>query len=202
MANHPQPDTQHIEGVYRLRGGHEMVAEFHFTAAGHFEFGFAYGAVDRVAAGSYIIEEDHIILHSDKTPGKDFTVNRSEHKGEGFTIQISNPNPWLVQNVVGIFKKGDHSDRQMSDDKGIIRSSMTECDSIFVGHTLFPDVMTSIKGPNDKNNNYFDLSLNPSLAYLTFKGIDLRLDKGRIVVVMPWLFETEEAFFEKAGLSD
>lgn len=202
IANHPQSDTQHIEGAYRLRGGHEMVAEFHFTAAGHFEFGFAYGAVDREAQGSYTIEKDRIILHSDKIPGKDFAVNHAEHKGEGFTVQISNPNPWFLQNVVCIFKKGDQSDRQMSDDNGLIHSAMAECDSIFVGHTLFPDVMTVIKDPHDAVNNYFELSLNPSLVYLTFKGISPRLDKGKIIVVMPWLFEMEEAIFEKAGASD
>ena len=201
IANHPQPDTQHIEGAYRLRGGHEMVAEFHFTAAGHFEFGFAYGAVDREANGSYTIDKGRIILHSDKTPGKDFTVNHAEHKGEGFTVQVSNPNPWFMQNVVCIFKKGDQSERQLSDDNGVVHSAMSECDSILVGHTLFPDVMTVIKGSHDTVNNHFELSLNPSLAYLTFKGITPRLDKDRIIVEMPWLFEMEQAVFEKVDAS-
>ena len=197
LTSHPQPETRLLEGVYRLRNDHEMVAEFHFTAAGRFEFAFSYGAVDRGAEGSYTIDNHHIILHSDKTPGKDFDITHSERKGTGFTIQISDPNPWFRRDVICIFKKGDKYDQRVSNEDGIAHSTMTECDSIFVGHNLFPDVMTVIKDPHDTTNNHFELTPNVSLVYLSFKDVSPRIDKDTITVEMPALFGIKEAIFEK-----
>lgn len=197
IAGTATSQAQPLDGVYRLQGAHEMVAEFHFTAGGRFEFGFAYGAVDREAAGTYTIDNDHVILHSNKTPGKDFTVKSRAHKGEGYTVRISDANTYLTRHVICFFRKGDQTDQVETDESGVAHSKMTGCDSIFVLHTLFPDAMTLIKEAGDASNNYFELGLNPSLAGVSFKGVTPRLDKDTIIVEMPWLFERKEAVFVK-----
>jgi len=191
--------AQRLEGVYRLRGAHEMAAEFHFTADGRFEFGFAYGAVDREAAGTYSIDNGQITFHSNKTPGKDFTIKHRERKGEGFTVRVSDANSYLTRHVICFFKKGYRTDQVYTDESGMAHSKMPGCDSILVFHSLFPDAMTMIKDVADTTNNYFELGLNPSLAGVSFKGIHPRLDKDTIVIEMPWLFEMKEALFVKEG---
>jgi hypothetical protein len=197
IAGSTLSQAQALEGIYRLQGGHEMAAEFHFTADGRFEFGFAYGAVDREASGTYSIDKGQITFHSNKTPGKDFTVKHRERKGEGSTVHVSDANPYLTRHVICFFKKGDRTDQVYTDESGVAHSEMTGCDSIFVFHSLFPDAMTTIKDVADTTNNYFELGLNPSLAGVSFKGIHPRLDKNTIVIEMPWLFEKKEAVFAK-----
>lgn len=187
--------AQTLKGFYRLQGGPDMAAEFRFTPEGRFEFGFAYGAVDREAKGTYTVMDGKITLHSDKVAGKDFSVKEKKREGKGFTVKISNPNSYLTRHVMALFKKGDHYDQQYSNDEGIIHSQLTECDSIFVMSTLFPDAMTMIKGPADVTANYFELTLNPSLAQVSFKGVTPRVEKDRIILEMPFLFEREEAVF-------
>lgn len=189
--------AQTLEGLYRLQQGPEMAAEFHFTKEGRFEFGFAYGAVDRMAEGTYTVKDGKVTLHSEKVAGKDFTVKAKKRQGEGFTVKISDANAYLTHHVLCLFKKGDHYDQQYSDDQGIVHSKLTDCDSIFVMSTLFPDAMTLVKDDFDKTNNYFELTLNPSLAQVSFKSVTPRIDKDCIVLEMPFLFERAQAVFVK-----
>lgn len=189
--------AQQIEGVYRMTGGHEMVAAFQFKKDSSFEFYFIYGAVDRKSSGRFTIHDRVIILHGDKVPGRDFTIVRQEKRGEGTSIKISNPNPSLVRNVVGIFKKGTQEDDQYSNDKGDIHSNLNDCDSVYVIHTLFPDVPTSIKQNQGNRNNYFELTLNPSLAEISFKDFTLSINEEGLTGSLPWLFEREKAVFIK-----
>jgi hypothetical protein len=131
--------AQHVEGVYSMQGGHEMVAAFEFKQDS-FRFYFIYGAVDRSAGGSFTIQNGNVILHAAKIPGKDFTIVSEQISGDGTSIKISNPNTALLRNIVGFFKKGIELDQQFSDDQGMIHSRLGNCDTIFVMHSLFPDV--------------------------------------------------------------
>jgi hypothetical protein len=188
--------AQKIEGVYRMQGGHEMVAAFEFKQDS-FRFYFIYGAVDRSAGGSFTIQNGNIILHAAKIPGKDFTIVRQEKRGDGTSIKISDPNTALLRNIVGFFIKGIEQDQQFSDDQGMIHSKMENCDTIFVMHSLFPDAPTLIKSKVADKNNYFELTLNPSLAELSFKDFILTIDSEELTGSLPWLFEREKAVFVK-----
>src|SRR4030095_631661 len=133
-------EAQKIEGVYRMTGGHEMVAAFQFKPDSTYQFYFIYGAVDRKSSGRFSIHDGNIILHAVKVPGNDFTILREEKRGEGTSIKISHQNSHLLRNVLGIFKKGAEQDQQFSNNEGYIHSDLKDCDSVFVIHTLFPDV--------------------------------------------------------------
>ena len=190
--------AQPIEGVYRMSGGHEMVAAFEFKKDSSFKFYFIYGAIDRNSSGRFTIYDGKIILHAEKEPGNDFTITNQGQRGEGTAIQLSDRNPYLIRNVVGIFKKGAEQDQQFSNNDGYMHSDLNECDSIMLIHTLFPDVPTFIKKTQPKNN-YFELTLNPSLAQLSFRDFTLSINREGLRGNLPWLFEREEAVFVKVS---
>lgn len=195
MTSLQSVQAQIPEGVYRLSGGHEMVAAFQFKKDS-FEFYFIYGAVDRNSKGHYKVRDGIIFLQSDKVPGNDFTVVRQEHRGEGTTVQLSDANIYLVKNVVGFFKKGPETDQQFSDEKGYLHSALTNCDTVYVMHSLFPDVPTLVP-KTAPLNNYFELKLNPSLAEVSFKDFFLNIEADGLSGSLPWLFEREKALFVK-----
>ncbi|HSC37530.1 MAG TPA: hypothetical protein VLD19_06665, partial [Chitinophagaceae bacterium] len=190
--------AQTLQGEYQLKGGFEMVAAFYFDSDQHFKFYYAYGASDRQATGTYKIANGKVILHGTKVPGKDFTVVHQKHEGEGTTIKITDNNPALVQSVFCMFIKGEEKDIQYSDNTGIAHSPMAGCDTIFVMHSIFPDILTTVKYKDSSNkNNYFELTLNPSLAEVCFKDFEMVIDKDTLSGSMPYLFEKEKSFFVK-----
>lgn len=162
-----------IEGEYYFRKK-EMVAGFNFSADGKFEFFFSYGAVDRSAAGTFIIEGDTLKLKSDKEPGKDFTVTEQTSQGSGYTITFDHPNKYLLDNIRCVFYINGEQREIFTDNKGIVIADIPHCDSIYVQHELFPDIFTLIKDKNNTNNT-FKVTLNPSLEKVSFKGIDFKI---------------------------
>jgi len=193
--------AQTLNGVYRMAGGHEMVAAFQFKSDHSFEFYFIYGAVDRHAKGTYEIKDNQILLHADKKPGHDFTVLKALHQGDGTTVQVTHPNTALLRHITAVFKKGNETDQQYSDETGRMHTAIVNCDTIYVAHTLFPDMPTLIYPTAGKNENYFELTMNPSLAELSFSGFVLQMNGEDLEGSLPWLFEREKAVFEKEAAS-
>ena len=189
-------NAQNITGVYRLRDAHEMVAVFQFNADNTYEFGYMYGAVDRSSAGHYSIHDGSISLQSNKKPGKDFSIAREEQRDSGTSMIISDPTPYLTRHIACLFKKGTEQDLQYSDEEGKVHSRLESCDTIFVVHPLFPDAPTRIEGSN-KKHNYFELTLNPSLAGVSFKDFILSITPEGLTGALPQLFEREKALFVK-----
>ena len=183
-----------------MSGGHEMVAAFEFKKDSSFKFYFIYGAVDRSASGKYEIKDGNIILHAHKKPGHDFTIVHQKKQGDGTSIKISNANTILLRNIVGIFKKGNTEDLQHSNNEGFIHSKLGDCDSVLVLHELFPDVPTIVRTKETTNkNNYFELTLNPSLSALSFKDFTLLITTDGLTGSLPWLFERDKVVFVKEG---
>jgi hypothetical protein len=181
-------NAQSISGEYSLQGIHDMASGFRFSKDGKFDFFYIYGVVDRSASGTYTIEGDTIKLQSDKEPGKDFQITTESKKGKGFTIQASAPNEYLLQNITCIYFAGEQKEYAQSDSKGLIHIDVLSCDTIYLLHELFADIPTLIKD-KDNTNNYFEVSLSPSLVNVSFKGIDLFIkDKGDELSCLPNYF--------------
>ena len=164
-----------------------MVAGFNFSENGKFEFFYSYGAVDRRATGSFSVDGKIVRLRSDKEPGKDFTVTRESKEGKGYSISFDHPNQYLLNHIRVIFFVGEERHETFTDNKGRINVDLSSCDKIFVQHTLYPDIVTLIK---DKDNNYnqFELTLNPSLEQVSFKGIDFTIAGDSVITCMPNYF--------------
>lgn len=176
-----------LDGVYALRGIHDMAAAFNLKSDGSFQFACYYGASDRFATGTYKVIGDTIKLKSEKEAGKDFTVEKQSHKGNGYTINIKDENPILINQVRVIFVKGDSAlYEDVTGNTGKLETEKINCDKIYLQHPFYPDVATLIKDENN-SNNYFEVTLNPSLQQVSFKGIDLII-KGDTLTCMPNYF--------------
>lgn len=159
-----------LSGEYFFRR-HEMVAGFRFSDDGAFDFFYSYGAVDRFASGTFVVEDNVLKLNSRKEPGKDFTILRQGRQGRGYHIIVKDPNRLLVNNVKCIFFVGEDKYEDYTGSNGEIHVDAPHCDRIFVQHALFPDIATLVKDAGNQHN-YFELALNPSLEQVSFQGID------------------------------
>ncbi len=175
-----------IQGEYYFRKT-EMVAGFNFLAAGTFQFFFSYGAVDRSAAGTFMVEGNTVKLKSNKEAGKDFTVTAQSNEVSGYTINFTHANNYLLKNILCVFFVNGKEERAVTDDKGEVHVDLANCDSIYAQHLLFPDILTLVKDVANKNNR-FTLSLNPSLEQLSFKGIDLTIESDGSLSWLPNYF--------------
>lgn len=185
-----------VRGEYYFNR-HEMVAGFNFSADGEFQFFYFYGAVDRNASGTFTVEGNIIKLKSEKVAGNDFTITRQLKKGKGYTLVFNHSNTYLLENIRCIFFIDGKPLDIYSDRNGEVHTDFDRCDSIFVQHALYPDVVTCIKN-GQNNNNFFTLSLNPSLEQVSFKGIDLTIINENTITCLPnYLIKIEDIKFIK-----
>ena len=175
----PIMGQEKLIGVYELRGIHEMAAAFNFTEDGKFEFYYSYGAVDRSATGSYELKGDTVKLMSNKLAGNDFKIETQKKQGAGYQLKFRNDNPYLLKNIKCICFQGSETREYFTDDSGILIIPELAIDKIYAQHQLFPDIVTLIKDTSN-SNNYFELSLLPSLGQVSFKGIDLILKEDAL----------------------
>lgn len=167
--------AQTLSGEYRLRGVPETASAFRFTPDGRFDFFFIYGAVDRIATGTYTMEGNIIKLQSEKEPGKDFPIIEENQQGKTYKIKVRDPNAFLLRNIICIYYIGQIENVATSNEQGEIIINETHVDKIYLMHELFPDIASLIKDENNTNTN-FQVSLSPSLGSVSFKGIDLTLN--------------------------
>lgn len=187
---------QKIQGEYYFRKM-EMASGFNFKPNGKFEFFFSYGAIDRSATGTFSVEGDTLKLKSDKEPGKDFTITGQSKEAKGYTLIFKDANKYLVQNILCIFLADGKKEQAYTNDNGEIHIDLAHCDTIYVQHTLYPDIATLVKDKTN-NNNRFTLSLNPSLEQVSFKGIDFKIENDKSLTCMPnYLLPMEDIKFIK-----
>lgn len=187
-----------VKGTYALTGMHEMAGAFRFSDNGRFDFYYSYGAADRMADGSFTQEGNRIILKSSKEAGKDFTVTKQSTSGKGFTIKIHAADPYMASTVACIVMNGETKTRYETDNRGMIHIELPVAEKIYLQHQLFPDVVTPIK--DEKNsNNYFEVSLNPSLQKISFKGIDLTVDGDTLRMPPNYFMPFEHIRFVKTA---
>jgi hypothetical protein len=185
-----------VEGAYAFRR-HEMVAGFNFSAGNRFEFFYSYGAVDRMATGSFTVEGDTLKLKSDKPAGKDFRVTSQSREGTGYTVRFDHPNKYLLSHIRCIFFSEGKKTEELTDQSGQVHVSLAHCDTIYVQHLLYPDVLTLVKDQAN-NNTRFNLQLNPSLEQVSFKGINFKIENDSVISCLPnYFMDIEGIEFEK-----
>lgn len=174
----------------------EMSAQFNFTEDDHFEFVYAYGAVDRTAKGTFSMSGDTVKLHSTKEPGKDFKILSQSKKGKGYTVVAKAPNAYLQKHILAVvIIKGEEKYFE-SDENGMINIDVPSCEKIYLQHTLFPDVFTLIKEESN-DNTWFVVELQPSLAGVSFKGIDLLMKGDELICPPNYFIQVEDIRFLK-----
>ena len=185
-----------VQGEYYF-SRHEMVAGFNFSSDGRFQFFYSYGAIDRSASGTYTLDGNTIKLKSDKAAGQDFTITQQLKKGKGYTLVFEHPNKYLLENIRCIFFVNGRQQDEYSDSKGIVNADIDHCDSIYVQHSLYPDIATKVKDMGNTNNR-FTLNLNQSLEQVSFKGIDLTIVNENMLTCLPnYFMKTDDIVFVK-----
>ncbi|HKR07489.1 MAG TPA: hypothetical protein VJY62_22835 [Bacteroidia bacterium] len=169
------PAQKTIDARYQLTGIHDMAAGFKFNTDGTFEFFYMYGASDRNAKGTYTIVGDTIKLKSEKEAGKDFTITNQSKKGSKYKVIVTEKNKYLLRHIIAVAMTGEKENVFESDENGEIEIDLKHCDKLYLQHQLFPDALSLIKDENN-SNNYFEVTLNPSLQQVSFKGIDFFID--------------------------
>jgi len=175
-----------LQGEYNFRK-QEMVAGLNFSADGKFWFYYSYGAVDRHATGAYTVQGDTLHLTSDKEPGKDFTVLNQFKHGFGYTLSFNHPNSYLLKDIRCIFSVNGKNQEAYTDNNGEVHVEIENCDTIYVQHSLYPDIVTTIKDSMNSNNR-FTITLNPSLEQVSFKAINFKIENGNNISCLPNYF--------------
>ena len=177
-----------VQGEYYFRR-HEMVAGFNFFPDGKFEFFHSYGAVDRTASGTFLVEGDTLKLKSDKIGGNDFTITQQSKQGTGYIIKFEHPNKYLLQHIVCMFFIDGKKLDEFTDSNGEVKVDFSHCDKIFVQHALYPDIVTIVKDENkNSDNNNFTLTPNPFLEQVSFKWIDFKIVNSKMITCLPNYF--------------
>lgn len=175
----------------------EMVAVFNFSSDNRFKFFLSYGAVDRIATGTFSVEGDILKLKSSKQPGKDFSVAEQSKSGTGYTIRFRDDNRYLLSNICCTFFIGSNRYEEFTDHNGEIKVDFAHCDKIYVQHMLYPDIVTLIKDVQNDNNKFI-CTINPSLVQVSFKSIDLEIEDENTITCMPnYLMMFEDIQFKK-----
>ena len=175
-----------VQGEY-IFTKQEMVAGFEFSAGAKFKFFYSYGAVDRMATGTFTVKGDTLTLKSSKEAGHDFTVKSQSKEGKGYTIKVEDANAYLLANIRCSFFIGKEKHDEVTDEKGEIKIAFEHVDKIYVQHLLFPDIVTLVKDERNENNR-FVLTLNQSLGEVSFKGIDLKIVDNKTLSCIPNYF--------------
>lgn len=143
--------------------------------------------MNRSASGTFMVEGNTLKLKSNKEAGRGFTVTAKSKKSAGYTIQFSHPNAYLAENIRCLFFTDGKPTEAFTDRNGKVHVDITNCDSIYAQHLLYPDIVTLIKDAGN-TNNHFTCTLNPSLEQLSFKGIDLTLEPDQSLSWLPNYF--------------
>lgn len=188
--------SQNIFGIYSLTGIHDMAATFKLNEDSTFNFFYAYGAVDRFADGSFTVSGNQVILKSSKQPGNDFSVDKQYSQNDELVIEIKNNNTLLASNVLCICVKGEERQEFYADKKGKINAGKNAYDKVYLQHLFYPDIPTLIRDSTNKNN-YFEVSLKPSLERISFKGIDLTIYENTLTCLPNYFMPFEKIVFVK-----
>lgn|GEM_PF-649216 len=203
MSQKPNSDKPTVEKPSRTLSGEyhfnkmELASGFNFTPDGKFQFYYVYGASDRNATGTYTIKGDSLFLKSDKEGGKDFVIDKQSKRDGNITIRISSPNPYLASGVACMCLVDGKEHPFESDKDGLIETDLKKCDQLFVQHLMFPDAGTLI-ADKDNDNNYFELSLSPSLQQVSFKWIDFVIKDDVITCGPNYFLPFEDIEYVKA----
>ncbi len=185
-----------VQGEY-IFNMQEMAAGFDFSADAKFKFFYSYGAIDRTATGTFTVKGGTLTLKSSKEAGHDFTVKSQSNEGKGYTIKVEDAAKYFLTNIRCSFFIGKERHDEFTNEKGEIKVEFPHVDKICVMHMLFPDMVTIVKDEHNVNNR-FVLTLNPSLAQVSFQGIDFKIVDNKTISCIPnYLMMMEDIKFKK-----
>ncbi len=189
------PSKEKIVGVYYLQRVKETASGFKLNPDNTFQFFFTYGALDRYGMGTWIIEDDHIILQSKPWSGKDFSLVESSASGRGIAVKITDKNPIFPKHVFASLKNGEDGTWQSPDSRGEIHFPNSDADVITLAFEFCPERNTFFTITN-KEHNFFEFRLEPWVMEIFFNQFPLKVKRHVLLGKHP-LLSGDEFVYEK-----
>lgn len=182
-------------GEYYLQGVMEVGSGFRFNEDKTFDFFYAYGAMDRMAKGTWEQRGDSLILNNEPKPDKDFVLVQSKRTGsKGIAIQIKDPNPMVLSHIYCRMKTANGILEGESDRSGRIAFEPATIQAISLIHAFWPDRF-SVFEVTHPEHNYFEFTIHPKIAEVEFNNLVLRINGNSLSGPHPLI--KEEGFTDK-----
>lgn len=175
-----------LSGEYYLEGVMEVGSGIKLNEDHTFQIFFSYGALDKAGNGTWKKEGNNIILDGGKRPASDFKMTSSRKKGNGITIQVTDPNTMILQYMACRLSGKNFSDTLEADAGGIIRSERNSADSIGLVHQLFSDRICYFD-ISKSSDNYFTFSIDPAIMNIYCNELSMEIHDGYLEGKHPML---------------
>lgn len=168
-------DPKAVEGEYYLHGVMETASGFKLNSDHSFEFFFSYGALDRSGKGTWERKQNKLIFNSPVPSEQPFQlVTHKSVPGAPVTIKILEDNPSFQSGVYAIIREGNSQSEDRSK-AGIITFPKQRVDSIVLLFEFCPE-KTAVFAFNNRDENYFEFKLSPTIMDVDFEDVVFSLD--------------------------
>lgn len=187
-----------IAGEYFLQGVREMASGFMLNPDNTFQFFFSYGALDRQSKGRWEQRGDTIIFNSEKWPGADFTLVKSEtgDEKEDILVELEQPNPMLAAYLYVSLADGAQDSWINFDQRGYVRLPPQPFNSISIMFEFCPERFTVI--PVKQGYHHFTVRPEQTLFDYYFNNFSLQLKEEGLKGKHPLLQEKEFVYAKGA----
>jgi hypothetical protein len=187
MAVYGQNSGRKPIGEYYLHGGGEMASGFLFHEDHSFDFFFSYGALDRMAKGTWTQHGDTIVLNTPKRPPLDFKLVRSEKRGGDYVVvHVTDAANAFLRNVFTEVKTSDTTYREQSTEEGSLVFPKQAVRQIALMH-IFLNERFSIFDFAGTDADYFEFTIEPWIADVDFDNMMLVLKEDGLTGPHPLL---------------
>jgi hypothetical protein len=196
MAVYGQNSGRKPIGEYYLQGGGEMASGFLFYEDHRFEFFFSYGALDRMAKGTWTQHGDTIVLNTPRRPPLDFKLVRSEKRGGNqVVVHVTDAAHAFLRNVFAEVKTSDTTYREQSTEEGSLVFPKRAVRQISLMH-IYLNERFSVFNVAGTDADYFEFTIEPWIADVDFDNIKLVLKEDNLTGPHP-LLGTESFTYAK-----
>jgi hypothetical protein len=186
MKMHGQKDSA-LSGAYYLQGVREMASGFQFHEDHSFDFFFSYGALDRVAKGTWTQHGDTIVLNTPKRPPLDFRLVRSEKRGgNNVVVHVTDAANAFLRNVFAEVKTSDTTYREQSTEEGSLVFPKQAVQEIALMH-IFLNERFSVFDVSGTDADYFEFTIESWIADVDFDNLILVLKEDGLTGPHPLL---------------
>ena len=186
-----------LAGEYYLEGVMEVGSGILLKDDYTFQMFFSYGALDKTGEGTWKKQGDSVILNSGPRPASDFKMISSKKKGNGITIQVSDPNTNILRYMACRLSGKDFSDTLEANQDGLIHSDRKSADSIGLVHQMFSDRICYFD-ISKSEDNYFEFTIERWILNIYCENLVFTIHDGYLEGKHPLLDPDKEYTFRKS----
>ena len=186
-----------LAGVYQLQDVKQTSSGFQLRPDGGFRFYFTYGTIDRYGSGSWVIDNDHIVLQSRPWAGRDFAGVGSQMINQNLVaMKIVGANPQLLGHVYFSLHQGQKGSWLKTNARGEATFPLQAVTTVSIVFEFCQERFThfSVEHPD---HNYYEFRFEPWLMEVFFDNFRLNISKYALSGKHP-LIQGEKFVYEKS----